>query len=137
MGDGLLAIFPIERDRDARAVCAAALAAARAARAAVGKLERLDGGEDGVRFGLALHIGDVLYGNVGGGNRLDFTTIGPAVNLAARLERLARDLGRTVIVSGDFAGHAPTTLERLGDYALRGVAAAQTVFGLPEEAAAA
>jgi len=137
MGDGLLAIFPIERERDARAVCAAALSAARAARAAVGKLERLDGSEDSVRFGLALHIGDVLYGNVGGGNRLDFTTIGPAVNLAARLERLARDLGRTVVVSGDFAGHAPTTLERLGDYALRGVAAAQTVFGLPEEAAAA
>ena len=55
------------------------------------------------RFGLALHIGTVLYGNIGGGNRLDFTCIGPAVNLAARLEKIASNLHRTVVASASFA----------------------------------
>src|SRR5579863_9816454 len=71
MGDGLLAIFPIG---DAAApVCAQALAAALAARANVAAMQDADD-ETGVRFGLALHVGDVLYGNIGSGNRLDFTT---------------------------------------------------------------
>ncbi len=61
------------------------------------------GPADGVRFGLALHLGEVLYGNIGSGNRLDFTCIGPAVNLAARLEKLAVSLGRTIILSAEFA----------------------------------
>jgi len=129
MGDGLLAIFPLEAGRDAEVVCAAALAAARAAAAAVGKLDAL-GDAAGVRFGLALHIGDLLYGNIGGGNRLDFTAIGPAVNLTSRLERLARDLGQTVVASGEFARHCPAGLEPLGSFALRGFGAPQTVFGL-------
>jgi adenylate cyclase len=54
---------------------------------------------------LALHIGDVLYGNIGSGNRLDFTCIGPAVNCAARLEKLTAQLGRAILASGDFARH--------------------------------
>jgi adenylate cyclase len=82
---------------------------------------------------LALHIGEVLYGNVGGGRRLDFTVIGPAVNLTARLERLARDLGRSVIASAEFADMCGETLAQLGSYALRGIAATQLVFGLAEE----
>lgn len=60
---------------------------------------------EGFRFGLALHIGQVLYGNIGGGNRLDFTCIGPAVNLAARLEKMAGRLNRTVVASSAFAGN--------------------------------
>ena len=60
------------------------------------------------RFGLALHIGTVLYGNIGGGNRLDFTCIGPAVNLAARLEKIASNLRRTVVASASFAEVAAT-----------------------------
>ena len=88
-----------------------------------------------MRFGLALHIGELLYGNIGGGNRLDFTCIGPTVNLAARLERLSAELGRSVLVSADFARYRPARLTPLGDFALRGFAQRSQVFGLPEEAA--
>ena len=58
--------------------------------------------EGGARFGLALHVGEVLYGNIGSGNRLDFTCIGPAVNLAARIEKLTSELGRTILATGIF-----------------------------------
>jgi class 3 adenylate cyclase len=88
MGDGLLAIFPIAGgDANAVEACRRALAAARAAQTNVEALAEPAGIEhfDGVGFRLALHLGDVLYGNIGGGNRLDFTCIGQAVNLAARM----------------------------------------------------
>ena len=138
MGDGLLAIFPIA-DGGPGYVCAAALAAAREARANILALRRELTAECSpeLPFSLALHIGEVLYGNVGGGRRLDFTVIGPAVNLTARLERLARDLGRSVIASAEFADMCGETLAPLGSYALRSIAAAQPVFGLAEESAPA
>ncbi len=82
IGDGLLAIFPVTDAADSDRACAEALAAAHDARAEVAKVADL-------RFGLALHLGEVLYGNIGSGDRLDFTCIGPAVNLAARLEKIA------------------------------------------------
>jgi len=133
MGDGLLAIFPIG---DAAApVCAQALAAALAARANVGAMQDADD-ETGVRFGLALHVGDVLYGNIGSGNRLDFTTIGPAVNLAARLEKLAGQLGRTVVASREFATHCGDAFAPIGRFAVAGFADEQTAFGLHDEASA-
>jgi adenylate cyclase len=74
-----------------------------------------------------------MYGNIGGGNRLDFTAIGPAVNLAARLETLARDLNRTVIASDSFAETCPQEFVPLGERPLRGLAAPQPAFGLAEE----
>jgi len=133
MGDGVLAIFPIAGD--ASAVCRAALAAALAFRAEVAKLNGALGDDPAarLRFGLALHVGEVLYGNIGGGNRLDFTAIGPAVNLAARLEKLARDLNRAIIASGAFAQACPQAFVPLGERQLRGVAAPQPAFGLAEE----
>jgi adenylate cyclase len=134
-GDGLLAIFPIAGDeRDATTVCNAALAAARAFRADLAQLNASDA-QDGapLRCGLALHVGDVMYGNIGGGNRLDFTAIGPAVNLSARLETLARDLNRTVIASGAFARNCQQEFVPLGARPLRGLAAPQEAFGLAEE----
>jgi adenylate cyclase len=130
MGDGLLAIFPIVSEADSVKVCSAAFAAARVARENVAAL----GGEAGVRFGLALHVGDVLYGNIGSGNRLDFTTIGPAVNLAARLEKLAGQLGRTVLASQEFAKHCGDDFEPIGNFAVAGFAEEQTAFGLHDEA---
>jgi adenylate cyclase len=92
--------------------------------------------ETGVRFGLALHVGDVLYGNIGSGNRLDFTTIGPAVNLAARLEKLAGQLGRTIVASREFAKHCGDALAPIGRFAVAGFAGEQTAFGLHDEAGA-
>ena len=102
MGDGLLAIFPIGAERDFSTICAAALAAGKDARDKIAALDTTDRDGSGLRFGLALHVGDVLFGNIGSGNRLDFTCIGPAVNLAARLEKLAGRLGRTILASEDF-----------------------------------
>ena len=129
MGDGLLAIFQIA-DADAAAVCRRALSCALDVRKRIAALPRKAESEEPVRFGVALHVGEVMYGNIGGGNRLDFTCIGPAVNLAARLEKVASKLGQTVVASGDFAAHCPGEFRRLGEHAVAGFAAPQTVFGL-------
>ena len=105
MGDGMLAIFPVptpgERADDG-------VAAARAAAAAVDAMLVLNRiraaeGEPTVRFGLALHIGEVMFGNIGASQRLDFTVIGPAVNHAARLEKLCSPLDRGVLLSSAMA----------------------------------
>ena len=135
MGDGLLAIFPLRVTRDVGGVCDDALAAAQDAREHVTQLAAATGvdGVTGVRFGLALHVGEVLYGNIGSGNRLDFTCIGPAVNLAARIEKLAAQLGRSVTVSSEFAKHCASPLVPLGEYTLPGFPVAQNVYGLPDE----
>jgi adenylate cyclase len=135
MGDGLLAIFPIGSDSDPGEVCVRALAAAYEARgnvAVVNQPTRIEIGA--VRFGLALHIGKVLYGNIGGGNRLDFTCIGPAVNLAARLEKLAAKLGRVIVASDEFARHCGAEFQALGKFPLAGFAGEQNVFGACDEA---
>ncbi len=132
MGDGLLAILPIAGD--VAAVCRAALAAAGRFRTEVAKLNaNIDDPAARLRFGLALHVGELLYGNIGGGSRLDFTCIGPAVNLAARLEKLARDRNRTVVASGAFAQACPRAFVPLGELTLRGVKAPQPAFGLAED----
>jgi adenylate cyclase len=137
MGDGLLAIFPIADDNsDAAEVCSRTLSAARQARTNVAALSQSIAIEnlDGLRFGLALHLGEVLYGNIGGGNRLDFTCIGPAVNLAARIEKLAGQLGRVILASGEFARHCPREFSAIGQFDLAGFSAPQLVFGPEDEA---
>ena len=134
MGDGLLAIFQIGAERDYATTCAAALKAGRAARNQIAALSAIDGDSSGLRFGLALHVGDVLFGNIGSGNRLDFTCIGPAVNLAARLEKLAGRLGRTILASEDFVDHCGDDgLQPIGRFAVAGFAAEQMVYGLADE----
>jgi adenylate cyclase len=135
MGDGLLAIFPIGSDADPGEVCERALAAAYEARGNVAALNQPVRTEIGVvRFGLALHIGKVLYGNIGGGNRLDFTCIGPAVNLAARLEKLAAKLGRVIVATEEFARYCAADFQALGKFPLAGFASEQNVFGVSDEA---
>jgi len=128
MGDGLLAIFAIAGDETE--VCERALAAARQAQANIAALA--SSAMPGLRFGLALHIGNVLYGNIGSGNRLDFTCIGPAVNCAARIEKLASQLGRAILASGEFARYCPGDFTALGKFTLAGFSASQAVFGLED-----
>ncbi len=130
MGDGLLAIFELSTNEEPSARCAAALRAARAAaeKIASRNRERTAAGEPEIRFGLALHLGEVTYGNIGAPNRLDFTVIGPAVNHAARLEKIASELGRQVVTSASFAATAPKSFESLGRHHLKGVAEPQEVF---------
>jgi adenylate cyclase len=133
IGDGVLAIFPIG-ERSAGAACDAALSAVIAARAGMAHLDaaRRQQGLPSLHYGLALHMGDMLWGNVGTADRLDFTAIGPAVNLVSRLEGLCRPLGRSVLVSGAVAAEATTALVALGGHRLRGIAVPCAVFTLPE-----
>jgi adenylate cyclase len=133
IGDGMLAIFPLEEE----AACHRALRAAVDARRGLASLDpegRWSAGP--LRFALALHVGDVMYGNIGTSARLDFTVIGPAVNVAARLQQLAKDLDRDVLISGPFAGMCACDaafLEPLGRFPLRGVPEPVEVFALTGE----
>ena len=130
VGDGMLAIFELRKGEDVGLCCASALRAARAASAAADAINatREAAGSPEIRFGIALHLGEVYYGNIGSPDRLDFTVIGPAVNHAARLERIASDQGRMVVTSASFAAAAREPLESLGRFNLRGVVEPQEVF---------
>lgn len=119
MGDGVLAIFPIADARDAKGACAAALAAATATLAS-------DNG--GGRVGMALHVGEVAYGNIGAGDRLDFTIIGRDVNLLARIEKLCGVLDEPVVMSGDFAASLGVPARALGEFELKGFPGKVAVF---------
>jgi len=139
MGDGLLAVFPIEeQDSDIQQVCARVLEAARESRASVEAMQYPIGeAVERFRFGVALHVGKILYGNIGGGNRLDFTCIGPAVNLAARLEKIAGRLNRTIVASAGFAGICAGGWAELGEFPIAGFSKAERVYGLLDETPAA
>ena len=132
VGDGVLAIFPVT-GTPAEA-CEAALRAITAARAGMAHLDaaRQTQGQPPLPFGVALHLGEILWGNIGAADRLDFTAIGPAVNLVSRLEGLCRPLGRSVLISGAVAAEVATPLVPLGQHALRGIGAPCAVFTLPD-----
>jgi adenylate cyclase len=133
IGDGVLAIFPVVGEP--RGACEAALRAFSAARVGMSHLdkERQRQGLPPLPFGAAVHLGEMLWGNIGAADRLDFTAIGPAVNLVSRLEGLCRPLGKTVLVSGALAAETQTPLIALGAHALRGIASPCAVFALGEE----
>ncbi len=133
MGDAMLAIFPVgDGTRDQ--TCGRALDAAKDAMQAIDRLNvaRCAAGEPVAAVDLALHLGEVLYGNVGAVDRLDFTVIGPAVNEAARIEALCEPLGAKVLVSAEFAGATgdASRLKLLGRHRLRGVRDAREVYAL-------
>jgi adenylate cyclase len=139
MGDGMLAIFPIGDIELARDAARRALAAARGALAWTRGLDRDPGFADAqpLRAVAALHVGEVFHGNIGGRDRLDFTAIGPAVNLVARLEALAKSLGRDLVLSARFAALCDETLEPLGRHRLKGVAEAVEAYGCAADPPAA
>jgi adenylate cyclase len=128
IGDGLLAVFNVDGS-SADSACCQAADAAQDALAAMAALNA--GRRRPLEFGLALHMGDVVYGNIGASGRLDFTVIGPAVNEATRLEALSRSLGQPVLISASFAQSCQCRpLVSLGHHPLRGVAEPQEVFTL-------
>ncbi|GAB2176026.1 adenylate/guanylate cyclase domain-containing protein [Dongia sp. agr-C8] len=133
MGDGLLAIFPVGGESAASA-CDAALRAVAAARAGMAHLDktRAAQGLPPLPFGIAVHLGEILWGNIGAADRLDFTAIGPAVNLVSRLEGLCRPLERSILISGAVAAETATPLVSLGTHALRGIAVPCPVYTLPD-----
>jgi adenylate cyclase len=132
IGDGMLAIFPVAGGSPG-AACDAALSAVSAARAGMAHLDeaRRRQGLPPLPFGAAVHFGDILWGNIGAADRLDFTAIGPAVNLVSRLEGLCRPLDKAVLVSGAAAAETRAPLIPLGTLALRGIASPCAVFTVP------
>jgi adenylate cyclase len=134
VGDGILAIFTgEERER----ACLTALAAAAQVRRGVAKLNmsRAGDGLPTTEVYLALHVGDVFYGNVGSKDRLDFTVIGPAVNEVSRILEMSRSVEQDVLLSSSFADALGYDLRgrlvSVGRYALRGVSQPQELF-IPE-----
>lgn len=139
IGDAVLAIFPVSNDTHDHSdqACAALLAARSAIQSVLDEIEQhqSSGGFD-IDLGLSLHIGEVTYGNVGGQNRLDFTVIGPAVNLASRVESLCKSSGNRILMSKDFvealqSGTEPTPkIKSVGKHKLDGISGMQEIFAL-------
>ncbi len=134
LGDGLLAIFRVDERRRAE-ICTSALAAATEALDLMDLLAgaRKEQGKPTPGLDIALHVGTVQYGNVGTDQRLDFTVIGPAVNEAARIEVLCKDLDQPLLMSAAFADSATASrphLVSLGRHRLRGVREETELFGL-------
>lgn len=134
LGDGIIAIFPVP---DVELAPDAARRALDAARAALDAVDGLAGhpsldGEAPPRLCVSLHLGDVIYGNIGAPDRLDFTVIGPAVNLVTRVDQLTKPLGRRLLVTDDFAGAYDGKLLSLGVHPIRGLASPHEIF-TPED----
>ncbi|NBN78564.1 hypothetical protein GWI72_09820 [Microvirga tunisiensis] len=149
VGDGLLAVFPLERTYDqANAACAALAAALDAEIAVAGlgvsppaELSGIDGWAP-LQSGIGLHVGDVFFGNVGAANRLDFTVIGSAVNTASRVEGLTKPLARPILMTAPVAeavavatgttarttARATGAVESLGRHSLRGLPEPMDLF---------
>ena len=134
VGDAVLAIFPIgEGGYSPEEACAKALAAAHLAEDKLlnVNMARRDKGLRELDFGLGLHVGDVMYGNIGVPARVEFSVTGPAANEVARLESLSKETGSRVIVSSQFSGHLDIEWRPLGSHRLRGVSDDQEVFAPP------
>ncbi len=133
IGDGMLAIFPCRAEPGEACVAAdTACEAAEEALAAIAAANRAraSAGLSTIRCGIAIHVGDVMYGNIGSASRLDFTVIGPAVNLVSRLESLSGQLDREVVVSAAIAKLARRNFHSLGTHALKGIPGLQEAFTL-------
>lgn len=132
IGDASLAVFPTAGEPP-RAACLRAVAAARAARARSGQANsrRRAQGHPEFACGVGLHLGRVLYGNIGTAKRLEFSVIGAAANEAARIEALCKDTGQDVVLSRTVMSALGQSLPSLGSFALRGVAEPVEVFALP------
>jgi adenylate cyclase len=133
MGDGLLAIFKFADDDSAG--CSRAISAADELLGTMATINERRVAEDLVltNFSLALHLGDLMYGNIGAEDRLDFTVIGPAVNMAARIQAMCRPLEQDLIMSSAVAGQAVRERKRIvsiGRYVLRGIPEPQELFTL-------
>ena len=138
VGDAVLAIFPIGDDgTTVGKACEAAMAAANEAAARMVEVNRRRGAAGGVplAFGLGLHVGDVLYGNIGVPERLEFSVIGRAANEAARIESMTKELGHDVLASRDFASRAPDAWTSLGEHRLKGVGEPFEIFAMARKAA--
>lgn len=139
LGDGLLAIFPFDGDAESpEVVCRKAIAAAEQALDQTVRLnaERLVQGAPVLQVGIALHAGEVVYGNIGAARRLDFTVIGSAVNEAARMEALCAVLERNLLLSDAFSARCGRATTSLGLFDLRGLVGKRDIRVLQDQSAA-
>ena len=134
IGDAMLIVFPIDDKMCAKTACNAAIDAAIDAHSTLASLNhrRRRHGEPEIRFGVGLNVGEVVYGNVGAPDRLDFTVMGPAVNRTARLESLTKTLGCDILFSQQFAELIDSPSQALGLHKMKGIAKPQAVFAVCE-----
>ena len=129
IGDAVLAVFPVHNDRQAAAELALAAARDAYTRLRQTNAQRRTEGLELLDFGLGLHIGEVLYGNIGIPDRIEFSVIGSAVNEVCRIQDLSKVTGKGVVVSADFAAALDwESWTSLGEFALKGIGAAREVF---------
>lgn len=135
IGDAMLIVFPIDDNSSRQTACKAAIDAAIDAQSTLASLNhrRRRHGQPEIEFGVGLNVGEVVYGNVGAPDRLDFTVMGPAVNRTARLESLTKELDRNILFSKDFAELIDDPVQSLGEHNMKGIAEPQAVFALQSE----
>ncbi len=136
-GDAVLSIFPINEQTDSSRACMNALKAATSAFERLGVLnqKRAEAKEAPLNFGIGLHVGNVLFGNIGVPQRLEFSVIGPAMNETARLETLTKELNANILTSENFVDHLKDShcktigkVKLLGEYALQGIDKPMNVY---------
>lgn len=134
IGDAMLIVFPVSDEAQLAAACEAALDSADDAFSALGALNhrRRRGGLPPLRFGVGLHVGEVIYGNVGAPDRLDFTVMGAAVNRTARLESLTKQVNVPMLLSAEFVRHVARPVRSFGRHLMKGVPEPQEIFA-PED----
>ena len=132
IGDAMLIVFPVSRSVSVEHACRAAVDAATDSfdNLAVLNLRRARSSQSEIKFGVGLHIGEVIYGNVGAPDRLDFTVMGPAVNRTARLESVTKEAGHLLLMSPEFAGTLNQDTVSLGRFPMKGIIGDQEVFTL-------
>ncbi|MEM1400646.1 MAG: adenylate/guanylate cyclase domain-containing protein, partial [Pseudomonadota bacterium] len=134
IGDAMLAVFPVEGPEQKRKICSEMLEAAKEAVAGMALLneQRATFGEMPIDYGLALHIGEVDYGNIGAAGRLDFTVIGPAVNFAERIEQLCKRVPERPVLSEGFAGYCNLPVKPLGRFELAGLEGDHAIYSIAD-----
>ena len=130
VGDAVIAMFPITGE-DPTPACGSALTAAQTALAALQAAPKEI--QQHISIDIALHYGDVAYGNIGSGNRLDFTAVGRDVNILSRLELLCKDVGRPLLMTDTFAVEVAEPVIEIGHFELRGFRRHQAVYALCQE----
>ena len=132
MGDGILSIFKIDNEIVSKTQCVAAIEAARAALAGLDALniKRAEAGEEPLTMGIGINAGSVTYGNIGSPDRLDFTVLGPAVNVASRVQDLCKSIGEPVLATQMVATHCMDSFKDQGDHSVRGVDDPIKIFAL-------
>jgi len=135
IGDAALVIFPVDEKTSAKQACENALNAAKQSFKNVhnANVERRKQDKPDIHFGIGLHFGPVVYGNVGALDRLDFTVTGPAVNLTARLESLTKETGKPLLLSQDFATQLNCEFPYVGEYEMKGIKEKQPVFTVNDQ----